>query len=162
MEKAEILRRAGAEILSDTEAFCDRAHPTLDDLEAWGKEPVLDVSAGDLFDAEPFYYTSPAGLLPGVEQIELPRVKRQASVSRTLILNASVDVSEVMRIAHAEDPDAWQLAISRVMNRQGTAMSFGALLAATGLSSGELFLGLLLGGWQLSQQEFYGEIICQK
>ena len=160
MDKAEQLRRAGAHILADAEVWCDQAHDELDDLEAWGKCPKLTSGLlGDLLPQEPFYYTTPAALLDSPSA--LPKLPRKVGVRSpaTEAVNASVDVSKILELAHAEDPAAWQVAIEQAMDKR-RAVPFAELLGETGLSPGELLLGLLLGGWQLSQREFYGELLC--
>jgi hypothetical protein len=42
MTPTDALTQAADRILADALAFHDRAMLDLDDLEAWGKEPVLD------------------------------------------------------------------------------------------------------------------------
>lgn len=161
MDKAEQLRRAGAQILIDVEAWYERAFDDLDDLDAWGKNPTLTGSLlSELVPREPYCYTTPAKLLESPPP--LPRLPREAGVRSPAVeaADASVDVSEILNLAHAEDPQAWQVAISRAIDEQ--VVPFSQLLSDTGLSPGELLLGLLLGEWQLSQREFYGELLCSR
>lgn len=162
MDKAERLRRAGEQILADAEGFCDRAEDTLNDLEAWGQEPTLEMDWLSGVVPEELYYFEAGKLVATASGLpELPRKVRVRS-SRVEVVDASVDVSEVLGLAHAEDPKAWQSAIALALDSQAQPVRFWALVEATGLRPGELLLGLLLGGWALSQEEFYGELLCEK
>ncbi|MGI8933349.1 MAG: hypothetical protein ACR2FS_04670 [Phormidesmis sp.] len=161
MDNAERLRLAGVLLLAETEVFCDRAKETLDDLEAWGKEPVLEADwLSGLVPEDPYYFTAGKLVGPMPELPELPRQERGRSPEQEPPVNASVDVSEVLGLAHAEDPQAWQNAIVMAMDAQPQPVGFWRLVEVTGLSPGELLLGLLMGGWRLSQDSFYGEILC--
>jgi hypothetical protein len=166
MDRAEQLRLAGEQILADAQGFCDRAQDTLDDLEAWGKEPSLEADWLSGFVDEPYYFTAgkmvSEAVLPALPRQGRARFPWKASPSQPFDRespNTFADVSEVLGIAHPEDPQAWQNAIAAAMAAQSQPVGFWALAEATGLASGELLLGLLMGGWTLSQEEFYGEIL---
>jgi hypothetical protein len=162
MDRAERLRLAGEQILADAEGWCDRATDTLDDLEAWGQEPVLEMDWLSAIASEEPYYFEPGKLVATASGLpELPR-KVSGRSPCVQVVDASVDVSEVLGLAHAEDPQAWQNAIALALDSQAQPVGFWALVEATGLRPGELLLGLLSGGWALSQAEFYGEILCSR
>lgn len=167
MDNAERLRLAGAQLLAETEQFCDRAEDTFKDLEAWGKEPQLEADwLSGLVPEDPYYFTV-GKLVDGLPPLpELPRKERVRATQELPTVNASVNVSEVLGLAHAEDPQAWQNAIERALEAQAEPVRFWTLVEATGLAPGELLLGLLLGSmrgdWALSQDGFYGEILCSQ
>jgi hypothetical protein len=77
--------------------------------------------------------------------------------SKLASLKLPADMDDALAMAHAEDVEAWQKAISAVMPAT-CSVKFQQLLALTELEPVELLIGLLLGSWNLKQQGFYGEI----
>ena len=69
-----------------------------------------------------------------------------------------------LELAHAENVGAWSQAINQWMQQQGrSGVLLKELLAGVELSTGELWLGLLLGGYGLEPQgEFYSNQIWVK
>ena len=64
---------------------------------------------------------------------------------------------EALSLAHNENVSGWQAAISRVLSHTTRPMSVWAIREVTQLSLVEVWLGLLLGGFQLVQEpgDFY-------
>jgi capsid protein len=77
--------------------------------------------------------------------------------SKLADLELPAGMDDAMAMAHAEDVEAWQKAISAAMPETGS-VKFQQLLALTELEPVELLIRLLLGSWNLKQQGFYGEI----
>jgi hypothetical protein len=171
MSSGQELPRAGKEILKDAEDYCDRAHRELDRLNAWGKEPVIEEGAiSKHFEKlQTSYYSLPRKILKAPPTLpRLPRqmdlrLKIQPSQEKNLAdLELPAGMDDALAMAHAEDVEAWQKAISAVMPATGS-VKFQQLLALTELEPVELLIGLLLGSWNLKQQGFYGEIeICSE
>jgi hypothetical protein len=171
MSSGQELPRAGKKILEDAEDYCDRAHRELDRLNAWGKEPVIEEGAiSKHFEKQQTsYHSLPRKILKAPPT--LPRLPRQMdlrlklqplpeSTLESLELPAGMD--DALAMAHAEDVEAWQKAISAAMPATGS-VKFQQLLALTELEPVELLIGLLLGSWNLKQQGFYGEIeVCSE
>jgi hypothetical protein len=166
MSSGQELPRAGQEILKDAEAYCDRAHRELDRLNAWGKEPIIEegLIAKHFEKQQTSYHSLPRKILKAPPT--LPRLPRQMDLrlklqpspeSKLADLELPAGMDDALAMAHAEDIGAWQQAISAVMPATGS-VKFQQLLALTELEPVGLLIGLLLGSWNLKQEEFYGEI----
>ena len=149
--------------MAEVDAFCAAAHERLDELEASGKEPVLDdESLEELVSSElPFYFNTDS-LKSELEADEPQKRHRQLrlglQVEPVVEMAAPMDVvSEVLNLAHVEEVDAWQRAISAAIPKT-MPIGFTELLAVSKMEPVELLIGLLLGPWRLEQAEFYGEI----
>ncbi|MEO0659799.1 MAG: hypothetical protein AAFY74_20350, partial [Pseudomonadota bacterium] len=135
----------------------------LDDLESWGKEPEL---ADDWFLDAP----TPERCEPNLEAAVrlLPRAPRQPTDRQcdavTCVEQAitATEFAAAIGTAHIEDPTGWGKRIALAMDGR-ERIKFWALIEATGLSSGELLLGLLLGGWRMEPQgdDFYGDFVIR-
>ena len=147
----------------EVESFCIEANETLDHLEAYGKEPVLDESwLEDLSSSNaPFYFSTDS--LESDSELEPEEKHRQLRLNINLTpteersFPSSDAIADVLALAHAEDVESWQQAIATVMSSH-ERLSFTRLLELSKLQPGELLVGLLLGHWILKQQTFYGEI----
>lgn len=147
----------------EVESFCIEANETLDHLEAYGKEPVLDESwLEDLSSSDkPFYFSTDS--LESESELEPEEKHRQLRLNINLTpteeraFPSSDSIADVLVLAHAEDVESWQLAIANVMASH-KRLSFTTLLELSGMRPGELLIGLLLGEWTLKQQTFYGEL----
>jgi hypothetical protein len=131
--------------LEDAEEDCDRAHRELEKQQT-------------------SYHSLPRKILKAPPT--LPRLPRQMDLrlklqpspeSKLADLELPAGMDDALAMAHAEDVEAWQKAISAVMPATGS-VKFQRLLALTELEPVELLIGLLLGSWNLKQQGFYGEI----
>ena len=162
MQTSKELERAAIALLKEAEDFCERAHEELDDLEAWGKEPTISEDWLASFVPEEDYFFSAE--LPQSFVEDLPRKERVRSTAEEKVMDASVDVSALLALAHPEDPQAWQMAIEQAIGTH-KEIAFERLLADTQLSRAELLIGLLLGAsqgrWKLCQRAFYGELLVR-
>ena len=149
--------------MAEVDAFCAVAHERLDELEASGKEPVLDdESLDELVSSELPFYFSTDSLESEFEAAEPQTRHRQLRLSLQVEpvaeLTTSLDaVADVLGLAHAEEVDVWQRAISSAIPKT-VPIGFTELLATSKIEPVELLIGLLLGPWRLDQEEFYGEI----
>ena len=149
--------------MAEVDAFCAVAHERLDELEASGKEPVLDdESLDDLVSSEvPFYFSTDS--LESELRVAEPQVRhRQLSLGLQVEPVAEMDapmdaIADVLGLAHAEEVDVWQRAISAAIPKT-VPIGFQELLAVLKMEPVELLIGLLLGPWRLDQEDFYGEI----
>jgi hypothetical protein len=166
MSSGQDLPRAGKKILEDAEDYCDRAHRELDRLNAWGKEPIIQegLISKHFEKQQTSYHSLPRRILKAPPT--LPRLPRQMDLrlklqplpeSKFASLELPAGMDDALAMAHAEDVEAWQKAISAVMPATGS-VKFQQLLALTELEPVELLIGLLLGSWNLKQEGFYGEI----
>jgi hypothetical protein len=166
MSSGQELPRAGKEILKDAEEYCDRAHRELDRLNAWGKEPVIEegLIAKHFEKQQTSHHSLPRRILKAPPT--LPRLPRQMDLrlkiqpspeSKLADLELPAGIDDALAMAHAEDVEAWQKAISVAMPATGS-VKFQQLLVLTELEPVELLIGLLLGSWDLKQEGFYGEI----
>ena len=121
-----------------------------------------DESLDELVSSELPFYCSTDSLESELE-IDKPQVRhRQLRLSLQVEpveeVAAPMDViSDVLNLAHAEEVDAWQRAISSAIPKT-VPIEFKELLAISKMEPVELLIGLLLGPWRLEQEEFYGEI----
>ena len=149
--------------MAEVDAFCAVAHERLDELEASGKEPVLDdESLDELVSSELPFYFSTDSLESELEAAEPQERHRQLSLSLQVEpvaeMAAPMDaIADVLDLAHAEEVDVWQQAISAAIPKT-VPIGFKELLAVSKMEPVELLIGLLLGPWRLEQEEFYGEI----
>ena len=147
--------------MAEVDAFCAAAHERLDELEASGKEPVLDdESLDELVSAELPFYFSTDSLESEIEAVEPQEKHRQLKLSLQVEpvaeMATSLDaIADVLDLAHAEDVDLWQRAISDAIPNT-VPIGFTELLAVSKIEPVELLIGLLLGPWRLEQVEFYG------
>jgi hypothetical protein len=166
MSISQDLPQAGKKILKDAEEYCDRAHRELDRLNAWGKEPIIEegLIAKHFEKQQTSYHSLPRKILKAPPA--LPRLPRQMDLrlklqpspeSKLADLALPAGMDDAISMAHAEDVEAWQRAISTAMPTTGS-VGFKHLLFLTKLEPVELLIGLLLGSWNLKQQGFYGEI----
>ncbi|MGB3787887.1 MAG: hypothetical protein WA949_07750 [Phormidesmis sp.] len=149
--------------MAEVDAFCAAAHERLDELEAGGKEPMLDdESLDELVSSELPFYFSTDSLESELEANEPQERHRQLRLSLQVEPMAETATSvnaitDVLDLAHAEDVDLWQRAISAAIPKT-VPIGFTELLAVSKIEPVELLIGLLLGPWRLDQEEFYGEI----
>ena len=149
--------------MAEVDAFCAVAHERLDELDASGKEPVLDnESLDELVSSELPFYFSTDSLESELEANEPQERHRQLRLSLQVEPMAETATSvnaitDVLDLAHAEDVDLWQRAISAAIPKT-VPIGFTELLAVSKMEPVELLIGLLLGPWRLEQEEFYGEI----
>ena len=149
--------------MAEVDAFCAVAHERLDELEASGKEPVLDdESLDELVSSEvPFYFSTDS--LESALEIDKPQVRHRQlrlglQVEPVEVIDPPMDaIADVIGLAHAEEVDVWQRAISAAIPKT-VPIGFKELLAVSKMEPVELLIGLLLGPWRLEQEEFYGEI----
>lgn len=98
-------------------------------------------------------------------QIEKAAVYQPDSVAQPtdkatiLAIADQVEAARPLAVAHVEDVSAWVKAISFYLRQQSaTAIPLTQLQQALDLSIVEIWLGLLLGGYQLEQRgEFYAQ-----
>lgn len=132
----------------------------LEALESWVRQSMaIDLDA---------YVEQPQSKRQRRQQKPNPEDSIVAAVEPELVLNM-VKVMEadqeqdqlIQRLAGEEDPARWSAAIARWMkfHQHVQPVQFTTLLNSLCLSWVELWLGLLLGGFELEQTgEFYGEI----
>ena len=149
--------------MAEVDAFCAVAHERLDELEASGKEPVLDDgSLTELVSSElPFYFSTDSlesELEAGEPQERHRQLRLSLQVKPVEEMAAPMDaIADVLGLAHAEEVDVWQQAISAAIPKT-VPIGFKELLTVSKIQPVELLIGLLLGPWRLEQEEFYGEI----
>ena len=166
---SEVFRLAGEGIETDVDGFCDRAQDVFEEIEAHGQEPQLDDDwLGELTGENDSFYFSTDSIVSELEK--LPSRKRgrkqklpdEAQVVQT-VEEAIATVEDALKVAHHENPHDWIKRISMALEHNHGTMGFWKLKEVTRLSTGALFLGLLLGqeNWTLRQQEFYGEVVVK-
>ncbi len=166
---SEVFRLAGEGIETDVDGFCDRAQDVFEEIEAHGQEPQLDDDwLGELTGENDSFYFSTDSIVSELEK--LPSRKRgrkqklpdEAQVVQT-VEEAIASVEDALRVAHHENPHDWIQRILKALEHSKGTMGFWKLKEVTRLSTGALFLGLLLGqeNWTLQQQEFYGEVVVK-
>ena len=164
---SEVFRLAGEGIETDVDGFCDRAELAFEEIEAHGQEPELDDDwLGELTgENDSFYFStdsivSEAEKLPGRKRGRKPKEPDEQQVVQA-VEEAIASVEDALKVAHHENPQDWIQRISMALEHNHGTMGFWKLKKVTRLSTGALFLGLLLGQeeWVLGQQEFYGEVV---
>ena len=166
---ADIFRIAAQQIEADVDSFCSRAEILFEEIESFGQEPVLDNDwlAEVVGEKDSFYFSTDSFLT----KLPLPAAKRRGRGSSELnevevteaVEEAIASMETALSVAHREEPNQWIDKIyAALQKRKGTA-TFKQLQKITGLSSGALFLGLLLGHdlWRTQQQTFYGEVLVR-
>ena len=165
----EVFRIAGEGIETDVDGFCDRAELAFEEIEAFGQEPQLDDDwLGEITgENDSFYFStdsivSEAEKLPGRKRGRKPKESDEAQVVKA-VEEAITSVEEALRVSHHENPHDWIQRISMALEHSNGKMGFCKLREVTRLSTGALFLGLLLGqeNWTLQQQKFYGEVMVK-
>lgn len=158
----ELFAIAAHIIQTDIDNFCDRASLVLDEIDAYGQEPLLDDDwLLELTGEKDSFYFSTDSLVG--TPLTLPRKQRQQQPDHAAVACAveqAIDQTEnVLAIAHAENVQAWIQTIREALVDSPLA-SFQQLLCVTHLQPTELWLGLLLGHelWSLQQFEFYGSV----
>ena len=166
---SEVFRLAGEGIEADVDGFCDRAELAFEEIEAHGQEPQLDDDwLGELTgENDSFYFStdsivSEAEKLPGRKRGRKPKEPDEQQVVQA-VEEAIASVEDALKVAHHENPHDWIKRISMALEMNHGMMGFWKLQKVTQLSTGALFLGLLLGqdNWTLRQQEFYGDVMVK-
>ena len=166
---SEVFRIAGEGIETDVDGFCDRAELAFEEIEAHGQEPQLDDDwLGEITgENDNFYFStdsivSDAEKLPGRKRGRKPKEPDEQQVVKA-VEEAVQNLEQALMVAHHENPHDWIQRISMALEHNHGAMGFWKLQEVTRLSTGALFLGLLLGqeNWTLQQQEFYGEVMVK-
>ena len=165
MHNSVKLQRMIDQWITDVESFCLEANETLDDLEAYGKEPVLDDDWLDgLSESDtPFYFSTDSLEYQQEQEPEewhrqlRLNLRQQPQPVEEVVFSTPEAIADVLELAHQEDIDVWQSAIAEVMTKH-QYLSFTQLRQLSGLQPVELLVGLLLGHWKLRQQSFSGEI----
>ena len=166
---SEVFRLAGEGIEADVDGFCDRAELAFEEIEAYGQEPELDDDwLGEITgENDSFYFStdsivSDAEKLPGRKRGRKPKLPDEQQVVQA-VEEAVQNLEDALRVSHHENPHDWIQRISMALEHSNGTMGFWKLQKVTRLSTGALFLGLLLGqeNWTLWQQEFYGEVMVK-
>ena len=166
---SEVFRIAGEGIEADVDGFCDRAQDVFEEIEAHGQEPQLDDDwLGEITgEKDNFYFStdsivSDAEKLPGRKRGRKQKLPDEQQVVKA-VEEAIASVEDALRVSHHENPHDWIQRISMALEHNHSTMGFWKLREVTRLSTGALFLGLLLGQeeWTLQQQEFYGEVVVR-
>ena len=164
---SEVFRLAGEGIETDVDGFCDRAQDVFEEIEAHGQEPQLDDDwLGEITgENDSFYFStdsivSDAEKLSGRKRGRKPKEPDEQQVVQA-VEEAIASVEDALRIAHHENPHNWIQRIRKALEHNHGKMGFWKLKEVTRLSTGALFLGLLLGqeNWTLQQDCFYGELM---
>lgn len=80
-------------------------------------------------------------------------VAQPTDKAEILAMADEIEAARPLSVAHVEDVSAWVKAITTYLRQQSsTAISFAQLQQALNLSLIEIWLGLLLGGYQLEQR----------
>lgn len=162
----EVFRIAGELIEQDTEGFCDRADMVFEEIEAHGQEPQLDDEwLGELTgDNDCFYFSTDSLVqvresLPGRKRGRKPKAPDEKEMVMA-VKEAVLSFEEALAVSHVEQPQRWISTIKTALDKEGGTADFDSLKRITQLSSGALFLGLLLGqeNWELRQDCFYGRL----
>jgi len=166
---SEVFRLAGEGIEADVDGFCDRAEMAFEEIEAHGQEPQLDDDwLGELTgENDNFYFStdsivSDAEKLPGRKRGRKQKLPDEQQVVQA-VEEAVQNLEDALRVSHHENPNPWIQRISVSLEHSHGTMGFWKLRKVTHLSTGALFLGLLLGqeNWELVQQEFYGDLVVK-
>lgn len=167
---AVLFQMAAECIEEDVEEFCDRADEIFEEIEAHGQEPQLseDWLKEVTGEKDNFYFSTDNLVSDLVSPPRKKRRKKQLSEEeieriKNEIENAIIDdtpqnYEQAIAVAHGEDPQQWIESIQKALETAEGKATFWALHENTGLSAGELLLGLLLGQkhWAFRQDKFYG------
>lgn len=164
----EVFRIASELIEDDVEGFCDHAEDVFEEIEAYGQEPQLDDDwLGEIAgEKDNFYFStdsivSEAEKLPGRKRGRKPKLPDEAQVVKA-VEEAMQNLEDALKVAHHENPQDWISRIRMALEMNNGTMGFWKLREVTQLSTGALFLGLLLRQeeWELEQDCFYGELMA--
>lgn len=162
----EVFRIAGELIEQDTDGFCDRAEEIFEEIEAHGQEPQLDEDWIDELTGENdcFYFSTDSlekqrDTLPGLKRGRKSKAPDEEAVVKA-VQEAVQSFEDALAVSHVEQPQEWITRIKRALDKEGGTADFDSLKRITQLSTGALFLGLLLGqqNWELRQDCFYGRV----
>lgn len=162
----EVFRIASELIEQDTDGFCDRAEATFEEIEAHGQEPQLDDDWIDELtgDNDNFYFSTDSlekqrETLPGRKRGRKAKGPDEEAVVKA-VQEAIQSFEDALAVSHVEQPQEWITRIKTALEHEGGTADFDSLKRMTQLSTGALFLGLLLGqqNWTLRQTEFYGRV----
>ena len=162
----EVFRIASELIEQDTGEFCDRAEMVFEEIEAHGQEPELDDDWIDELTGENdnFYFSTDSlekqrNTLPGLKRGRKSKAPDEQAVVKA-VQEAVQSFEEALAVSHVEQPQIWISTIKRALEKERGTADFDRLKRMTQLSTGALFLGLLLGqeNWELSQDCFYGQV----
>lgn len=165
----EVFRIASELIETDVEGFCDRATEAFEEIEAFGQEPQLDDDwLGELTgDKDSFYFSTDsivkeAEPLPGRKRGRKQTLPDEVKLVK-VVEEAVQNLEQALKVAHHENPQNWISKIRKALEKHQGTMGFWKLKEVTGLSTGALFLGLLLGQeeWTLGQREFYQDVVVK-
>lgn len=162
----EVFRVASEGIEEDVDGFCDRAQEIFEEIDAHGQEPQLDDDwLGELTGENDNFYFSTDSLvreterLPGRKRGRKQKLPDEQAVVKA-VEQAIATVEDALSVAHHENPQDWINRITTALEHNHGTLGFWMLREITRLSTGALFLGLLLGqeNWTLGQQNFYGDV----
>lgn len=175
---AALFHLAAEAIEGDVNQFCEKADEIFEEIEAHGKEPALDNDwLMEVTGEKDNFYFSTENLVSDLAT--MPRRKRRKKELseeererlRQQVKAAIIDddtphqsFEQALATAHGEDPQMWIEAIQNALETTQGKATFWALHEYTGLSAGELLLGLLLGqdNWIFRQDRFYGQISIEE
>lgn len=165
----EVFRIAGEGIEEDVEGFCDHAQEVFDEIEAHGQEPQLDDEwLGELTGEKDSFYFSTDSLvseldtLPGRKRGRKKKLPDEQAVVQA-VEQAIAAVEDALSVAHHENPIDWISRIKIALEHNHGTLGFWKLREVTKLSTGALFLGILLGqdNWELRQDNFYDDVVVK-
>ncbi|MGB3669720.1 MAG: hypothetical protein WA783_03520 [Phormidesmis sp.] len=126
--------------------------------KSW-EEPWIDKITGE---NDNFYFSTDSlekqrETMPGRKRGRKPKGPDEQKVVKA-VQEAVQSFEDALAVSHVEQPQAWISRIKRALDEEGGNADFDTLKGITGLSTGALFLGLLLGqdNWTLGQDCFYG------
>ena len=163
----EVFRIASELIERDADSFCDPAKEVFEKIEAHGQEPGLDDDWIDELTGENdnFYFSTDSlekqrETLPGRKRGRKPKEPDDEAVVKA-VQEAVQSFEEALAVSHVEQPQAWITTIKAALDKEGGTADFDTLKKMTQLSTGALFLGLLLGqeNWKMRQDCFYGQVM---
>ena len=166
---SEVFRLAGEGLEADVDGFCDRAQDVFEEIEAHGQEPQLDDDwLGELTGENDSFYFSTDSIVSDTEKLpsrkrgRKPKEPDEAQVVQA-VEEAISTVEDALKVSHHENPHDWIQRISMALEHNHGTIGFWQLKEVTRLSTGALFLGLLLGqeNWTLRQDCFYGEVMVK-
>lgn len=162
----EVFRIASELIEQDTGEFCDRAQEAFEEIEAHGQEPELDDDWVDEItgDNDNFYFSTDSLVqerekLPGLKRCRKGKAPDEQAVVKA-VEEAVQSFEDALAVSHVEQPQMWISTIKTALDKEGGMADFDTLKRMTQLSTGALFLGLLLGqeNWEMRQDCFYGQV----
>jgi hypothetical protein len=169
LPESQQLQVAGDALLRIAELCESRAEMLTTEWEEAYRDPIV----GQGFFAEMVRQTMAVDLSELMEPLPLrkPRTKTEkpggaivAVVEKDAVLamveqmeqEAEAQMQAVLGVAHSEDVSGWTRAIALWLEQHSSVVSWSELEAELGMPWVELWLGLLLGGFQVEQRgEFY-------